>query len=206
MYAREFVRKVCEKHAVQLNAIKKFGTNYGCAHEAMLLLKMCASPRLVFLLSLVPYELAADEFDQANLDIINTFAEITNTKAALDDLNSDCLAEAKTATITVDRISLPHRHGGFGLTEPKDIADNALISTWLACAPWLADTVPALRHIALRTRPQPTEPTGSRTRAANRRHAEAQRAADAIPNTTSPKRTGPCTATPSDASAECATA
>ena len=38
MYARDFVRKVCEKHAVQLNAIKSFGTNYGYAHEAMLLL------------------------------------------------------------------------------------------------------------------------------------------------------------------------
>ncbi len=76
-------------------------------------------------------------------------------------------------------------HGGLGLTKPKDIADNALVYTWLA------DKVPALRYIALRARPQPAEPTGSRTRGVRRRHAEAQPAADAIPNDDLPEENGP---------------
>ena len=192
MYARDFVRQVCAQHAVQLDAISKFGSKLGYAHEAMLLLKMCAAPRLVFLLSLVPYDLAGDEYDKAHTEIINTFTNITNTRAALDSIdNARTHAETKVGKITRDRISLPARHGGFGLTKPKDIADNALISTWLACAPWLASKVPALKDIALRTSPRPDEPTGHQTREARQRQADAQRAAASIPNHDRPLENGP---------------
>lgn len=50
--------------------------------------------------------------------------------------------------ISRGRIALPLRHGGQGLIDPSHIADQALVANWAACAPFLANTAPALSDIA----------------------------------------------------------
>ena len=42
----------------------------------------------------------------------------------------------------LDRLALPQSEGGFALTDPKRVADIALVANWCACASLLAKTVP----------------------------------------------------------------
>ena len=50
--------------------------------------------------------------------------------------------------VTRERVALPLRHGGQGLADPSHIANQALVANWAACAPFLANTAPALSDIA----------------------------------------------------------
>ena len=47
----------------------------------------------------------------------------------------------------LDRLALPQSEGGFALTDPRRVADIALVANWCACAAFLAKTVPSLRNI-----------------------------------------------------------
>ena len=94
----------------------------GHAQEALLLLRLCACPRITFLLQCVPYNIAPQAFNDSYRDILSTFGRIAGITEELDTADE----------VTRGRIALPLRHGGQGLIDPSHIADQALVANWAA--------------------------------------------------------------------------
>ena len=148
-YAAKFVADIVDKHRARLDHIAKFGED-GHAQEALLLLRLCACPRITFLLQCVRYNIAPQAFNDSYRDILSAFGRIAGITEELDTADE----------VTRGRIALPLRHGGQGLIDPSHIADQALVANWAACAPFLANTAPALSNIAnekFRSTPQRTQ-------------------------------------------------
>ena len=130
-YAAKFVADIVDKHRARLDHIAKFGED-GHAQEALLLLRLCACPRITFLLQCVRYNIAPQAFNDSYRDILSAFGRIAGITEELDTADE----------VTRGRIA------GQGLIDPSHIADQALVANWAACAPFLANTAPALSDIA----------------------------------------------------------
>ena len=134
-FAEDYVRRTAEEHERQLQALVEFGQHF--PQYAYLMLKYCATFRIHYLYALVPWDIAGDTYTRAHDCILSTFRRIVELPDASEDV-SDYVR---------DRLSLPHRDGGFALVNPKHVANNALVANWCACAAFLAKAVPSLRHI-----------------------------------------------------------
>ena len=100
-YAAKFVADIVDKHRARLDHIAKFG-EAGHAQEALLLLRLCACPRITFLLQCVPYNIAPQAFNDSYRDILGAFGRIAGMTEELDTADE----------VTRGRIALPLRHGG----------------------------------------------------------------------------------------------
>ena len=134
-FAEDYVRRTAEEHERQLQALVEFGQHF--PQYAYLMLKYCATFRIHYLYALVPWDIAGDTYTRAHDCILSTFRRIVELPDASEDV----------CDYVRDRLSLPHRDGGFALVNPKHVADNALVANWCACAAFLAKAVPSLRHI-----------------------------------------------------------
>jgi hypothetical protein len=134
VFPAAYVKTVVVKHKKRLKEITSLGVSD--AQSALLLLTYCAVPRLHFLLQLVPLDAARAAFEEGYADILSAYGQIVS-------ISNDELADPFVAA----RVSLPWKWGGQAIVDPRKVADGAMVSSWLCSAPFLAQTVPALRDI-----------------------------------------------------------
>ena len=135
-YAEEHVCRLVDEHIAKLGELVSFGETF--PQHAYLLLRFCATFRTHHLYAMVPWEIAGDHYVREHGCILQTFRQIVD----LPDAN-DVVWDQRV----LDRLALPQCEGGFALTDPKRVADIALVANWCACASFLAKTVPSLRNI-----------------------------------------------------------
>ena len=119
-YAEDHVCRLVDEHIAKLKELASLGETF--PQHAYLLPRFCATFRTHHLHAMVPWEIFGDHYVRDHGCILQTFRQI------------------------VDRLALPQSEGGFALTDPKGVADIALVANWCACASFLAKTVPFLRN------------------------------------------------------------
>ena len=127
-----FLHAVVDSHRQRLARVSSLGARD--AQVAKLLLLYCCVPRMFFVLTLVPLDMARESLTRARADLLAAWGEVVGVSPA------DLAADPDVAA----QVSLPHRWGGQGLVDHADLADAAFLGCWAAHAAWLRSTVPTM--------------------------------------------------------------
>jgi hypothetical protein len=133
-FAKSFVKNITDQHQKRLKHIITLGRSN--PQNGLLALHYCGVGRIIFLMQIVPYSVAPDEYDAAQRDIDAAFQEI----AGLTDTEMNLPAVR-------DRMALPYPLGGQNITDLTYAGDAATASCWAACAAWLRLNIPALQRL-----------------------------------------------------------
>lgn len=135
-------RVIAELAAIQAIALSPLSSHYNTLQTMSAMIRMCSTSQMMFLLRVVPPEMTYRSSRRVDIAVVNTISNITDSLRFMAPEHTDRLTDQ------LQTLFSPASLGGMGYMSAVDSREGAYVASVLACAKFIADTVPVIRDLA----------------------------------------------------------